>query len=169
MLLEVVVEVLEREDVLLDVPGEAIDALLERGHLRRRLNLHHLELLLGDDLIDDVGQLRLVRLGVDHVELLAERVADVTDVVLLTRGALLTLLHALSDLPDRPNDEGAKLVGHVLLGRRRRANRALRCLHRVLRDSLALRCRGALWRSAVSRRRSRVSIRRLSRVAEESR
>ena len=168
VLLELVVDVLQHEEMLLDVRGEVVDALPERGHLHHRLRLHGLELPLPRDLVDELGHVRLIGLPVDEVELLHERVLHHEEVVVVARELLIAAVHALSDLADRPDNERAELVGRISWGRSwRPEGRTLGRLHRVLGDPLSLRRGGALW-GRVGGCRWSLGPRRLPRgVAEE--
>ncbi len=113
VLLQDVVEVVEPHEVLLDALGEAVDALLERGHLRHRLDLRLLELLLGGDLIDDLGQVRLVGLAVEEVQLLADGVVQRDEVLIVAGDLPVDAVEALADFTNCSDHEGAQLVRYI--------------------------------------------------------
>ena len=151
MLAEIVIEVLERQQLLLDGRGEPVDALSEDRHFRQRLLVGAPELLLGRDVVDELGQLVLVGLGVQEVQLLAERVLERGDVLRMARDAPVALIHALPNVSDSPDDEGTKLVRRIPLGRRRGSDAgAFRRLYRLRGDALPLCRRRALQRNVWS-------------------
>ncbi len=113
VLLQDVIEVVEPHEVLLDVLGEAVDALLERGHLRHRLDLRLLELLLGGDLIDDLGQVRLVGLAVEEVQLLTDGVVQRDEVLIVAGDLPVDAAEALADFTNCSDHEGAQLVRYI--------------------------------------------------------
>ena len=170
VLAEVVVEILERHQLLLDGRGEPVDALSEDRHFRQRLLVGAPELLLGRDVVDELGQLVLVGLGVQEVQLLAERVLERGDVLRMARDAPVALIHALPNVSDSPDDEGTELVRRIPLGRRRGSGAgAFRRLYRLRGDALPLCRRRALQRNVWSCCLSSLSRRRLRSVAEQGR